>query len=242
MTKKECFKDCLKYPKDTIFLSLFNFAFSLICFKNLLAFFQSTSLESWGLLAISLLGMGVSLSIFKFKKWSFALFHIFSGATVLTALANLFFTTNQTSFFMFLATIAYGAVGSLILHRYTSSACFNPKEFISRRIPVKLKAFLNVNENQQAVEVLDISNTGCFLQTELDLKLGDKHQLCIKFEDYSLMACCKIMKESSFPKGYGMMFTGIDQRQYSSSDLAIQALYQKLAAKHHGHENHGISA
>lgn len=242
MTKKECFKDCLKYPKDTIVLSVINFSISLVSFKNLLGFFKMGSLESWVLLSLAILGVGVSVSIFKFKNWSFGLFHAFAALVSLTALTQLYIRPSQMNYYTLLAVVSYSALGSMVLHRYIHSACFNPKNFFMHKLPIALKAFLKVNNQPQAVNILDISNTGCFLETDLDLKLGESCHLAIDLGDYSLRANCQIMRESSLPRGYGLMFTGIDHRKFASSEIAIKELYETMKHMQAKNQNQGISA
>lgn len=186
------------------------------------------SFESWALLSLAFLGLAVSVSLFKFKKWSFGLFHGFAGLVSIVALIQLYLRPNQLNYYTLLAVVSYCAIGSLILNRYVHSACFNPKRFIAHRIPMSLFAFLKINNQALKVNVLDINKSGCFLETDLDLKLGESCHLAIELEDYCLSVNCQVMRESSLPKGYGLMFTGIDHRKFASSEIAINELYDKM--------------
>ena len=226
--QKSKFKDACNCPTDTLSLSVFNFLFSAICFKSLLAFFSYTRLESWVLLGLIVLGFSVSWGIIKVKSWAFGLFHFFVSLVSLAALLHLYFQPSESSYYMFLGTVAYSAVGSFILHRNHYSACFQPKAFACRFTPKYLHAFLNVDGQKEKVSILDISQSGCFFQTQLDLKMGAKCHLEIQFEQFKLFTKGKIMRECSKSHGYGFMFTGFDRRKFASTKEAVSHLYEKM--------------
>lgn len=233
MIKKERFKDCHNYPADAICLSFINLAISLISFKILLSFFRFESFESWALLILTALGVSASVSIFRFKAWSLEFFHYFSLLVGLAALGQLYFRPNPTNYYTLLAVVTYSALGSLILHRYVHSACFaKTGSSCSSRLPIKLGAKLNFKTNNLPVEITNISRTGCFLETNQKLELGKTVHLAIELDDYCLRTACKVMRESSEPQGYGVMFTGIDHRKFANYDVAIKGLLHKVNDLH----------
>ena len=215
-------------PKDTAVLAVFNFLFSLVCFKNLLNFFSYTKIESWYLLGLATLGFAVSWGIFYVQRWAFHAFHYFVILVVVSAMGNLYFSPSLSAYFLFVACISYAAITSAVLHRNYYSACFQSNARIP--VPKGLFAFLSANpaEKPQAIELVNLSPTGCLLKSPVPLKIGSQYQIEIQWQDYQLNATAKVLRQCAKEQAYGLMFTGIDRRKFTCAANAVEQLFQRL--------------
>ncbi|MFK8139245.1 MAG: PilZ domain-containing protein [Bdellovibrionales bacterium] len=215
---------CLKYPKDMLLLALSNTLLCLISFKNLLGYFNSQSIESWLLLSLISLGLLTSLGFLKFKKWSFYSFHLFGFLLVVTAGTQLYFHPTSNYYYSFVAAVSYCAIGSLVLHNHLRSACFSPFTQFIERFPVKLPATITIDEQKIDAKVVDISETGVFVEAESPLQLGDCCHINIEVPTGDINMRSSVMRIAKDKSGYGLMFTGCDRRRFANKTDAVHSL------------------
>ncbi len=174
--------------------------------KNGIHISTTIIMDLWVLSAASLVA---AFGVWRVRPWGFALFFIF----ILGVLGGdiLHIVKNPASLnFWDLVDVSLVALGVIfILQKHITAPYFNPKirwwETPSRH-KVAMKATILVSGQPVVSQLLDVSSTGCFLDSPASLNAGDVVSMDLQFKEFKFESSAKVIRNSANPKGVGLMF------------------------------------
>ncbi len=243
-----------KRPLSFTFISLCYFVAPLVQIAQIAYFndwpflgprsvFYHLSIYEWSILAVFPV---IAIGLFKVTKWGYSLFIAFSAFLILNNALNYFVSpTYNTNILMLVQIFLAGLVG-LFLQKHNSAPYFNPQlKWWERdaRYHVNLGARLKVGQNMTDCNILDISKGGCFAQLDKRCILGNTYWLTINLDDIHFNVMGRVMWDSKFnPKGYGLMFVGMQEGELRALRTLMNALKQSQNSSVQNIEKYSRSA
>ena len=174
--------------------------------KNGIHISTTIAMDLWVLSAASIVA---AFGVWRVRPWGFALFFIF----ILGVLGGdiLHIVKNPASLnFWDLVDVSLVALGVIfILQKHVTAPYFNPKirwwERPSRH-RVAMTATILVSGQPVVSQLLDVSSTGCFLDSPASLNAGDVVSMDLQFKEFKFESPARVIRNSSNPKGVGLMF------------------------------------
>jgi len=174
--------------------------------KNGMPINTAIALDLWVLSAASLVA---AFGVWRVRPWGFAIFFLFVlgvlGGDILRIIKN-----PESLNFWDLFDVSLIAIGVIfILQKHVAAPYFNPKIRWWER-PARHKILLSVKllvSGEPVVgQILDVSKTGCFLDTAAALSAGDIVEMDLEFKEFKFETQAKVIRKSMNPRGVGLMF------------------------------------
>lgn len=97
----------------------------------------------------------------------------------------------------------------------------------ANRLQLHFKSLLRGSDGFFETDILDISETGCFLGTDKNLHPGHYFEFECKLEEYSAKCLATVVRVNSNPKGVGLMFVFRSKSEQKQIRQLIKVLYAK---------------
>ena len=161
----------------------------------------------------------VGVGVYMVRKWGWYLFLAFS---LLLIFYNLFvykfLNPNYSFSTVMLFIIITTVISAFFLRRNVYAPFFNPRLRwweIATRYRVPLNTVLLTKEGAIACKTVDISETGCFVDTHEELPVGSQVMLEFRCDDIEINCLGKVVHHRSGNHealtGYGIMFQAISK-------------------------------
>lgn len=164
--------------------------------------------------------MFVAYGVWKVRLWGFySLLALGAATAVLDLYAWLVLRANFNGW-LILDFAAAGVAVALILQEKIRKPYFNPKIRwweTAKRTRVDLPATLVVNGKSTNANILDISSTGCFADSELSPELNTKVDVEFNFKTNHFKLQALFVRKSDSPKGIGLKF--VDTNSKDKKDI-----------------------
>jgi hypothetical protein len=188
-------------------------------------------MDLWVLSAASLVA---AFGVWRVRPWGFVLFFIFVLGILGFDIHHIVKNPNTLNVWD-LVDVSLAALGIIfILQKHISAPYFNPKiRWWERpdRFRVEMQATLLVGGQNVSSQILDVSSTGCFLDTEALLTPGDIVSMGLTFKEYKFESPVKVIRNSSQPKGVGLMYVDSTPENKREIKRIIRDLKKNLKAK-----------
>ncbi len=195
--------------------------------------------------------LGQLLSKFRVIDWVILLGYPVVGALILSVKKWAWYLSICFSFFLLIfnvvayirnphyeiwALIAFNvlsvAVFIPLFLKHIMSPYFNPRIRwweVPSRFKLNLSATLHTDQNIVESQILDISESGCFVQTDTPLEIGTKIWLEIKFSDKQVDCFGKVVRSAGKKEdknGYGILFLSIGRESRNILVSLLRTLHK----------------
>jgi hypothetical protein len=188
-------------------------------------------IDLWVLFVASVLA---AFGVWRVRPWGFFLFFAFVTGVVVTDLHHIINNPKTVNYWDFVDAFLVVAGTIFILQRHVSAPYFNPKiRWWERpeRHKVSLKAVLLVGGKPMGCQILDISQSGCFMDTEAYLSIGDIAAIDLVFQEFKFECPVQVIRHSHKPKGVGLMFIECTIENQREIRRIIKTLKRNLKTK-----------
>jgi Tfp pilus assembly protein PilZ len=175
----------------------------------------------------------IGVMVFTVKKWGWYLFIGFSFILIVLNVIGYLRNINYSFMMLVVFNVLIIGITALFFRRHVMSPYFNPRVRwweVPARFKLNLTATLHSDQNIIESQILDISKSGCFVQTETPLAINDKIWLEIKFSDKEVDCFGKVVRTAGSKEeknGYGIMFLSIGKESRNLLNGLVQTL-QKM--------------
>lgn len=157
----------------------------------------------------------VALGIYRVRKWGWYLFIGFSGLLVVyniyVYIQNPNYALETILFFILIIT----GTSAAFLRKHVYAPYFNPRFRwweTAARFRIDLDTAILTETGNQPCKTLDISETGCFLETRFPMAEGASVWLKIRFKGMEINCLGTVVRRAGRAeavRGYGIMFQGM---------------------------------
>ena len=151
----------------------------------------------------------VAYGVWKVQLWGFYALIGFGFLTTVLDLYSWQTQSFQNSWWVMLDFVSVLAGITLIIQEKVRKPYFNPKIRwweTATRLRVDLPANLYINGQKNEVLVLDVSTTGCFVEFDLPLEVGQTSKIDINHDLLKFESDGLVVRKSENPIGYGIKF------------------------------------
>lgn len=191
------------------------------------------------ILDVWVIGVGTciaALGIWRVRPWGFFTFFGFVLGVMAGDLYHIYHNPGTVR------TLDYvdGAVAAMclvfILQKHAAAPYFNPKirwwETATRH-KVDLEATVVVADANFPTQVLDISETGCFVRKDApDLSQGQVVNIGIRYNHFYFESPVRVIRHSAQPSGVGLMFVDTNKQNRRELKRMIRALSRSGIKSH----------
>ena len=183
---------------------------------------RSTSLPTTAIELAGLFGTAsviVAYSVWRVRWWSYVLLFIFGATVIGTDAVSIIASRTNINFFDFVDFILIGTAFFLMVRKRVREPYFNPKIRwweTPKRHRADFNGVFKINDQSITAPILDISNSGCFVDLKTNVSVGENLKLEVKEGVYSFQSDAQVVRQSDDPKGIGLMFMNLskpDRRQ-----------------------------
>jgi hypothetical protein len=174
----------------------------------------------------------IGVLVFTVKKWGWYLFIAFSFILIILNVIGYLRNVNYSFVMLIVFNVLIVGITALFFSRHVMSPYFNPRVRwweVPARFKLNLTATLHSDQNIIESQILDISKTGCFVQTETPLAISDKIWLEIKFSNKEVDCFGKVVRTAGAKEnnknGYGIMFLSVGKDSRKLLDSLIQTMH-----------------
>jgi hypothetical protein len=171
--------------------------------------FQVTTALFIDLWILSAASVVAAFGIWRVRPWGFILFFIFALLVVSADVTHIIKNPKTLNFWDFIDVTLVSLGIIFILQRQARAPYFNPKiRWWERpeRHKIDLNATLIVADKTIESQLLDISESGCFIDTPHMFSSGDAATLKLSYEQNTFQSPVRVIRTSTTPKGVGLMF------------------------------------
>lgn len=153
-----------------------------------------------------------AVGIFSVKKWGW---YLFLGCSLLLIGYNTvvyLINPRYTPVLLILYNAALAVVAGIFFRKHIIAPYFNPRLRwweTETRYRIDIYTELTIEENKLRGEILDISNSGCLVAFNREIKLGEVHTFSLRCLRHFIEVTGKVMRKSSSDElgdFYGVMF------------------------------------
>ena len=159
------------------------------------------------------LGIGAcvtALGIWRIRPWGFFTFFGFVIGVIGGDLYHIYQSPGTLRALDYLDAIVAAASVVFILQKHITAPYFNPKIRwweSAKRHKVELTSTVFIVSDKQKAQILDISETGCFVNMEQPkVNQGQVFKMSVEFEHFYFESNVRVIRHSVNPRGIGLMF------------------------------------
>lgn len=161
----------------------------------------------------------VAIGIYQIAKWGNILFLCFSIFLISHNAYSYIRNPVYSLYVVLLFNLGTLGIVGFFLQKHIFAAYFNPRLRWWEH-PFRYKAFLTAVVKLEQAEVkgniLDLSTSGCFLESRENFSLGDIFKLSATLQNVSVQVEAQVVwVKAADPKGYGMMFLKVSMEEKS---------------------------
>ena len=194
-------------------------------------------LRSTVILDLWVLGLAscvAAMGIWKVRPWGFFSFFGFVLGVLSGDLIHIINNPTSLNVWDFVDATAAAVGVILVLQKHVSAPYFNPKirwwETPARH-QVDFKVTLTVGDKKIEAQVLDISESGCFVHwLNPQVVRGQVLSLGLSFEHYFFESPVKVIRHSTQPQGVGLKFQDTSKFNRREIRRLIKTLARKTTA------------
>jgi c-di-GMP-binding flagellar brake protein YcgR len=160
-----------------------------------------------------------ALAVFSVKRWGW---YLFLGASAVLIGYNVFVYTLSPRYnlpLLILYNLALAVVSGIFFRKHVIAPYFNPRLRwweTEPRYGIDIAVDILRNAGALSAQLLDISESGCFLTTDHKLRVGRTYSLHIRCMQLKAAVSGKVMRTAAAygagtTTGYGMMFVGMNE-------------------------------
>jgi hypothetical protein len=184
---------------------------------------QLSSTHKWLLVFTILIGASfIFESILSVRRRLVTHYKIFSLVTGLCLLSMISLDSSLNSYVYFLASMSLclfavkAAHVQFVLHSFELCPA-------SSRYQLEINCSIKSKKvEDMEAKIIDISNTGCLVDSNKNLEPGDLVYLDIFLKEKMVKTSARVIRYSKNPNGYGLQFVGLDRRKYNTFDEALK--------------------
>jgi Tfp pilus assembly protein PilZ len=196
--------------------------------------FQVTTALLVDLWILSAASVVAAFGVWRVRPWGFIVFFIFAILVVVADVTHIINDPKTLNFWDFIdvTLVALGII--FILQREARAPYFNPQiRWWERpeRHKVDLNATLVVAEKPVSSQLLDLSESGCFIDTNHEFSSGDLATLKLTYEDSTFQSPVRVIRTSTAPKGVGLMFVDTTALNTKEIKHIIKSLKKNLTTE-----------
>jgi hypothetical protein len=158
----------------------------------------------------------VGIGVYKVRKWGWYLFICFSAVLIAyNLLVYYYLNPGYVPETIFLFILIITGITALFFRRHVYSPYFNPRLRwweTAARFRVILETDMSTSHGSFHCETVDISESGCFVETREGLKEGEPVWLRIRCRGIEINCLGRVVRKAGpreKAQGYGIMFEGM---------------------------------
>jgi hypothetical protein len=171
-----------------------------------------------------------ALAVFSVRRWGW---YLFLSCSALLIGYNLFvysLSPRYNLLVLIIYNLALAVVAGIFFRKHVIAPYFNPRlrwwETETRyRIDISLEVLLE--DGRHTGDLLDISESGCYLATETPLISGETYTLHIRCMDREAAVRGRVMRSSTITetvRGFGIMFVGLQEEEKAKIGAVLAVL------------------
>lgn len=179
------------------------------------------------MMVMGLLSTVVGYGIWRVRPWAAYSYMTMSCFILGTLLYQFLIAPNLEDGLVFFGVATFIISSCVGVHRHIKAPYFNPNFHWGRRDVrhrVNTEVSFEVDKKSCKGGLIDISRNGCFADLETTLEVGQKIDLGIRALDSYVNVQAQIVRAGQNPKGYGFMFSGLNQEMRKNLDGLIEKL------------------
>lgn len=171
-----------------------------------------------------------AFALYSVKRWGW---YLFLGCSLILIVYNIvayLFNPRYNLFLLLLFNVLLALVAGIFFRKHIIAPYFNPRLRwweTEPRFKIEIKAEIIMNSTKLSGEILDISNSGCFIELDQYIKIGKIYNISIKCMHHFTEVKGKVMRKSSSKEeytGYGLMYVNMTPVEKSSINTIIEDL------------------
>jgi hypothetical protein len=172
----------------------------------------------------------VAVGVYRVRKWGWYLFLGFSVVLISYNLyVYLYINPNYKLQTVILFILIVTGISAVFFRKHVYAPYFNPRLRwweVASRYRVKLPTTIVNDAGSMDCQLLDISSTGCFIEFDGNLNLGDDVWLLIDFVNNEINCLGKVIRKSREPSapGYGIYFHAMSQETRRKLKYLVRTL------------------
>lgn len=207
-------------------LSIHVLGITAITLVSLCAISQAKQLASphkWLLVITLLLGASfIFESLLTVRRRVVNYYKAFSLVAGICLLNVVAFDPSLNSYIYFLATVSLCFFAVKAAHIQFVMHSFELSPASSRyQLDIDCSIKDKIADQHINAKIIDISNTGCLIDCDYNLKPGSVVYLNILLKTREVRTSARVIRHSK-NNGYGMQFVGLDRRKYNTFDDALK--------------------
>lgn len=176
---------------------------------------------------LTIVSLVIAYGVWKVKLWGF---YALIGFGFLTSVLDTYSWQQQNFQFNWWVVIDFVAVAAgivLIIQENVRKPYFNPKIRwweTATRLRVDVPANVIINGQKNETLILDVSSSGCFVDFDSPLEIGQLLKIEITYDLFSFESEVQVARKSEKPVGYGLMFKNTDSKNAKIMKQILKSL------------------
>lgn len=174
----------------------------------------------------------IGILVFTVKKWGWYLFIAFSFILIILNVIGYIRNMNYSFVMLIIFNVLIIGITALFFSKHVMSPYFNPRVRwweVPARFKLNLTATLHSDQTIIESQILDISQSGCFVSTTTPLDIGANIWLEIKFSNKEVDCFGRVVRIASKKEdknGYGIMFLSVGKDSRNLLNSLIKTMHK----------------